>query len=243
MKLHISFTLLIFIPFLIFSIDIRDQNEIHKTRNFTFYSEDEENYGELISLLESYNSTFSKVFDKSFTKPIKVYIYKDQDGFDRKVNLPTGTPFGFNGKARPDDREIHIVSYQSDRDRRDLLLQTAVHELVHIYYGHWYTWANEGMAHYMSGMLRIVSTTALPDSMDDLNFRGSKREVYEAYHFSAWIIQYIYEVLCLNDPESFLHYLEDMKLDFIGYEREEIFFDGWKEFMLENNYVLIKSEL
>lgn len=232
--------LLLLLPVNILAVNIDNHYEIHKTNRITYWAEDNRNYNELIRITEEYNSKLESLFG-SIIDHINIYIYEDYESFNNKVYWSSDKSVIINGIANPDSNEIYLISHYDDCRPKEILLNTISHELVHLYYNHYCIWINEGIAHYFSDMLAIIDTDKLPESTDDLKFwENTEQSRREAYHFSAWIIKYIYEEICQTEVSLLVQKLEEYKSGiFFDYENETTFFADWQEYMLKNNYVKI----
>lgn len=232
MKRVFLLVLICFAPSAIFSIDVSTQQKIYETAGFEYYAEDSNDYSELIDLIEKKNKEFQNIFKKKVGK-IQVYIFQDQISFSKHVFNSDVPVQNATGLADHVSMKFYITSFYDTCKPKTRLMQTPIHELVHIYFPSGYIWIREGIACYYAEMLYEVSLNELPFRLAELRFYiDGIEETKKAYNFSGWIIKYIIEEICHNDIYKFTEFAENPD-DFtlLGFCDEDDFFDSWQTYM------------
>ena len=221
------------VPCLLFSADLSTQRKIHESPGFIFYAEDSRDYSELFDLLERKNADFRNLFGTSLSEKIKVYIFSTQLTFSRCVFNSEEPVMNVTGLADHVSLRFYITSFYDSCKPRERLLQTPVHELVHLYFPSQWVWIREGTACYLAEMLTPDSAEDLPSRISELHFysRGEE-ENKRAYNYSGWIIKYIFEE-CLGGSMKRFRQFSRTPSDFsiLGFDGEASFFEGWKSYM------------
>lgn len=226
-------TLILLAHSTVFSVDLTTQKQIHESENFIFYAEDTDDYTELIELVERKNKDFETIFKKKIQEKIQIYIFKDQKSFSKHVfnsDTPVQNATGFADQV---SMKFYITSFYDTCKSKERLLQTPIHELVHLYYPSEYIWIREGMACYYAEMLTEISPEELPNNFSEIHFysRGVS-ETAKAYNCSGWIVKYIIEELLDDDIVKFKSFESNPKdYSFLGFNNETAFFNSWKEYM------------
>jgi hypothetical protein len=218
----------------LFAIDLSTQKKIFETENFIFYAEDSNNYTELIELCEQKNKEFEIIFEKIIDQKITIYIFSNQISFSRKVFNSDSPVQNATGLADHVSMRFYITSFYDTCKTKERLLQTPVHELVHLYFPSKYVWIREGIACYYSNMLTKFSSEDLPRNFSEIHFYShGATETEIAYNSSAWIIKYILEELLDNNLSQFRNFAANpVDYSSLGFNEEIDFFDSWRQYML-----------
>lgn len=229
----------------LFAVDVSVQHRIAETKAFIYFSEDTHDYAELVGLVEKKNSEFQKIFGVTLTKKIKIYIYKTQLTFSKCVFNSDVPVLDTTGFADHVNMCFYITSFYDTCKTKERLLQTPVHELVHIYFPHDLIWIREGIACYYAAMLEKIPHRALPAGFADLRFYAfGTEENRTAYNASGWILKFIIEELCKNDLNKFRRFSADAEnYGLLGIKSEQELFSKWTKYMLDNeNLIFSLSE-
>jgi hypothetical protein len=214
-------------------VDVSGLHSIHDGPVFSFYSEDERDYSDLIEFVEARNAELEAVFETSIESPITVYIFESQTSFWRHVF--GGPPSGIDASGFADhvSRTFYLTSPYDPCRTRDVHLRTAIHELVHLYFPCATVWIREGIAHYYSDMLVTPTLDDLPGRISDLHFYAqTNEETRTAYNISAWIVKFIIEELCWGNLDTFRGFARNPSdYSLIGLQGEEELFQRWSVFM------------
>jgi hypothetical protein len=224
--------LMCFVQCALFSVDLSTQRKIYETDDFAYYAEDTNDYTELIELIETKNKEFEDIFRKKISK-IQVYVFHDQISFSKHVFNSDIPVHNATGLADHVSMRFFITSFYDTCKSKERLLQTPIHELVHIYFPSSYIWIREGIACYYAGMLSEVSLDNLPSMLTELRFYiDGISETKKAYNHSGWIVKYIIEEICDSDISKFTEFARNPDdFTFLGFRDEQDFFKSWHTYM------------
>jgi hypothetical protein len=222
---------------MLYSVDLSTQRKIHETNHFAYYSEDERDYVELVELIEAKNAEFARIFGTEIEGKISIYIFATQSSFAKHVfhsDIPVLDTTGF---ADHRSKAFYITSYYDTCKTKERLMQTPIHELVHIYFPHEYIWIREGIACYFADMLFEIPSADYPERFSDLRFYVDGVDgTRKAYYASAWLIKYVFEELCNCDMRLFRRFARYPDNYWIfGIDDEQEFFLRWRKYMSNPN--------
>jgi len=229
--------ILLIVHSFLFSVDLSTQHKIFESEDFAYYAEDANNYTELIELVEIQNKYFKLIFKKEISQKIDIYIFKNQISFSQHV-FNSETPVqNATGLADHVSMRFYITSFYDTCKPRERLLQTPIHELVHLFFPSSHVWIREGIACYYSNMLTEISLEDIPDNFSEIHFYSQGvSETEKAYNSSGWIIKYIIEELLSNDIDLLREYERNpTNYSLLGYGNEIEFFDSWKIYMTQQS--------
>ena len=220
------------------AVDLNTQKKFHETEDFVFYSEDSEDYSELVELVVQKNRSFQKIFNIEFNEKISIYIFKNQISFSQHVFNSDKPVMNATGLADHVRKRFFLTSFYDTCKTRERLLQTPVHELVHLYFPCSCIWIREGIACYYADMLFGMERRTLPGGFSEMIFyeKGAE-ETRKAYNASGWLVKYIIEELCGNDISYFRSFSknpENYKL--LGVHNENELFGLWNDYMIVNRF-------
>ena len=181
-------------------VDLSTQTLIHESESFRFFAEDTRDYSELFDLMETKYDEFTGIFGHALARKVDIYIFRDQESFSYRVFGSNEPVQNATGLADHVSGRFFITSYYDDCKPRERLLQTPVHELVHLFFPSGFIFIREGVACYYADMLNPIPEEQIPRGFQDIIFYvNGPEETGKAYMASGWMMKFIIEELVAGD--------------------------------------------